>query len=249
MWGWTDLSRAEYETAKARLLGELADASLTHPGIILHAAGIINTLRKFGDPVLGDDVPLEQYFKDYVTRLLDLNILSSDRSAFALGETGAAGLGYSSSETPEFQAISAMMKDAVEEIGRRKMREVAAGYIERLAASDDNYSSLYEYGAQDGNYAATPFLHYIKPREFARLLIADSRPNDHLFASLVKRYEYDHPIRNALTAEYDWTESLKAEMLDLIDAETAPFQHLLQLRVGYYFDKIGEGIGRIVSGG
>ena len=243
LWDWTRLPKSEYGKAKTAFLSQLNERSMVQPGLILHAAGIIISLRQFGDPVLGEDCSAEQYFSDYVSCLLNLNTLQVDTGMFGLGGTGAFGLGYSSSDTPEFQAISNMMKKASDEVFRRQMQAVAGDYVERLAASPDNYSSLYEYGVQDGNYAATPFLQLIDVKEFAKLLIIDSCSNDQLFASLIKRYEHDFMGRKALADEYDWTDSLKAELLRIINAETAPFAQLLKLRVDYYFGIIGEGIG------
>ncbi|MER2906825.1 P-loop NTPase fold protein [Morganella morganii] len=244
LWDWTRLSKSEYGKAKTALLSQLNERSMVHPGLILHTAGIIISLRQFGDPVLEEDCSAEQYFSDYVSCLLNLNTLQAGTSAFGVGGTGAFGLGYSSSDTPEFQAIFNMMKMASDEVCRRQMQAVAGGYVERLAASTDNYSSLYEYGVQDGNYAATPFLQFIDVKEFAKLLIIESCSNDQLFMSLIKRYEHDFMSRKALVDEYDWTDSLKAELLRIINTETAPFAQLLKLRVDYYFGKIGEEIGR-----
>lgn len=244
LWDWTRLSKGEYETAKTALLSQLDERSIIYPELILHAAGIIISLRQFGDPVLGEDCSAEQYFSDYASCLLNSNTLLAGTGAFGLGGTGALGLGYSSSDTPEFQAIYSMMKKATDEVFHRQMQTVARGYVELLAASTDNYSSLYEYGVQDGNYAATPFLQFIDVKDFAKLLIIDSCSNEQLFASLIKRYEHDHMSRKALADEYDWTDSLKAELLRIISTETAPFAELLKLRLDYYFGKIGEGIGR-----
>lgn len=110
LWDWTRLPNSEYEKAKTALLSQLDECSITYPGLILHAAGIIISLRQFGDPVLGEDCSAEQYFSDYVSRLLNSNTLSTDTGAYGLGGTGAFGLGYSASDTPEFQAIYSMMK-------------------------------------------------------------------------------------------------------------------------------------------
>ncbi|MBI6711002.1 hypothetical protein ACTACM_00935 [Pseudomonas fragariae (ex Marin et al. 2024)] len=187
---------------------------------------------------------MEQFFSDYVSCLLNSNTLQSFTGEFGMGGTGALGLGYSSSDTPEFRAIYSMMTKASDEVFRRQMQTVAGGYVERLASSTDNYSSLYEYGVQDGNYAATPFLQFIDVKDFAKLLIIDSCSNDQLFASLIKRYEHDFMSRKALADEYDWIDSVKAELLRIISTETVPFAQLLKLRVDYYFEKIGEGIGR-----
>lgn len=127
------------------------------------------------------------------------------------------------------------------------MSEVARSYVARLQADSGSYSSLYEYGVEEGNYGGTPFLQNIDVADFANLLIVDSCSNDQLLASLIKRFEHDYPVRNALQDEYDWTDELKSHLLVKINSEAAPFAQMLRQRVNYYFEKIGEGIGRSSS--
>ncbi len=244
LWDCAQLGRPEYEKAKAELLSELAEDKLTHPGVILHVAGIVITLREFGDPILGRDTQTEKYFVDYVSRLVDNHMLSPNKGAYGFDSMSAAGLGYSSYANQEFLSIYAMVKEACAEVKRRQMRDVAGAYVARLEAEPDSYSSLYEHGVQEQNYGATPFLQHIAVEDFSRLLIVDSRSNDRLFACLVKRYEHNHSGHQSLQAEYDWAEMLKAHLLARADVDTPPFAQLLRKRVNYYFEMIGEGIGR-----
>lgn len=244
LWNWTQLSKTEYDIAAPELVRALAEGRYTDPGEILHSAGIILTLREYGDQLLGQGVEVVSYFAGYVSKQLEQNTLKPNKGAFGFDGTGSAGLGYSSFSSPEFQAIYSVVKLACEEMGRRRMAQVADCYIARLRDDPSSYPSLYEYGLEDGNYGGIAFLQHIQAADFANLLIIDSCSNDHLFASLIKRFEHDHPVRNALLDEYDWTDELRKQLLVIVDAEVAPFGEMLRQRVNYYFGKIAEGIGR-----
>lgn len=244
LWEWGKLSNTEYQKARADLLNELKDRTITQPTLVLHVAGIVLSLLKYNDPILGADVLPDQYFSEYVAKLLEDGVFGAENGAFTFGGMAGAGLAYQSYDTKEFQVIHAMVKKASEEAERRRLQTLAGEYVARLAESTDSYSSLYEHGVQDGNYAATPLLHHIAVEDFAQLLIVDSRSNDQLFASLIKRYEHDYAGRQALVKEYNWTDELKTHLLLMADAQPAPFAQMLRDRVDYVFEAIGEGIGR-----
>lgn len=244
LWDWTRLSKSEYEQAKAQLLSELAEETITHPGVILHVAGIAITLRGYDDQLIGGDGDLLKYFTEYVYRLVDAGTLAPNKGVYGFDSMSAAGLGYSSYTNPEFTPIYAMVKAASAEVLRRQFEVKAHSYLARLAIGPDSYPSLYEYGVEDENYGGAPFLHHTNPEELAGLLIADSRANDQLFASLAKRYEHNLQTGQSLRDEYQWLEVLKAHLLSMADADTAPFAKMLRDRVSYYFEKIDEGIGR-----
>lgn len=54
LWSWSQLPKSEYAKARAELVRELAERKVTHPGAILHSAGVVITLREYGDPLLGE---------------------------------------------------------------------------------------------------------------------------------------------------------------------------------------------------
>lgn len=244
LWDWSRMSKSEYEKARAELLSELADEKLTHPGVILHVAGIAITLRGYGDQLIGDEGDLLKYFTEYVSRLVDAGTLILNKGVYGVDSMSAVGLGYSSYTNPEFTSIYTMVKDACAEVLRRQLEVKAHSYVGRLATGPESYSSLYEYGIEDENYGGAPFLHHTNVEDLADLLIADSRANDQLFASLAKRYEHNFQTRQSLENEYEWVENLRTHLLAMADADTAPFAKMLRDRVSYYFEKIGEGIGR-----
>jgi signal recognition particle receptor subunit beta len=244
MWNWVQLPKAEYLAARADLLSELVEHKIVHPGVILHVAGISLSVSEYGDQILGEGIEPETYFKEYVSTLLERNILASNKKAYGFDGMGAFGLGYPSSNSPEFRTIYLTVKQATEDVERRHLKEVAEGYVSRLASNPDSYSSLFEYGVHDENYGGAAFLHHIDVDEFARLLIVDSCSNDRLFACLIQRFENDHQRGGTLRDEYDWLDDLKRYLLRMAEAEVVPFKAVLRKRVEHYFEKIEEGIGR-----
>lgn len=244
MWNWFQLSKAEYLATRAVLLKELSEHMITHPGIILHVAGISLSVMEYGDQILGKGIEPETYFKEYVATLLERNTLASDKKPFGFDGMGAFNMGYPSSNSPKFRAIYEMVKQATEDVERREMKKVAESYVSRLVSNPESYKSLFEYGIQDENYGGAAFLHHIDVAQFAEVLIVDSCSNDRLFASLTLRFEHDHPRGGTLRDEYIWLSDLKRHLLQIAKKETAPFQAILRQRVKYYFEKIEQSIGR-----
>jgi hypothetical protein len=242
LWSWTDLPRAEYLKARSQLLDQLSKYEINHPGLILHAAGSILMLKNFGDSLLGDDAGVIAFFEDYLKELLDRSSLLPDIKTFGFTSTAYAGLSYSSRDTEDFKAIYRLVVTATEIMLAKQMKGIAANYIQRLASNSENYSSLYEYGFDDHNYADIAFLHYLSVTDFARLLIIDSSPNDRLVASLARRYENERHHSFRLKDEYEWLVKLKQELVKTMNSATAPYKQLLLIRIDYYFDLIEKGI-------
>lgn len=242
LWSWTDLSKTEYLIAREKLVLQLLNKEHTHPGLLLHTAGIAIMLKDFGDDLLnGIDAP--RYFAEYLRDLTSQGKMLPDRTTFGFMSLAYAGLGYPCHESPEFQFIQKAAKIATEIACAKQMKEVASGYIERLASSTEHYSSLYEHGFAQGNYADSAFLQHLPIEEFAALLIIDSSPNDRLFASLCRRYELLQQRSHNLRDEFEWLHRLKSYLEGLAAKESPPYQHLQELRIRYYFEQIENGTG------
>ncbi|MBF0675514.1 P-loop NTPase fold protein [Pseudomonas sp.] len=240
LWSWADLPRTDYLKARRKLLVQLCNYEINHPGMILHVAGTILLLKRFGDALLGDEVDVIEFFDGYLKELLKIGSLTPDLTTFGFLSTAYAGLGYASHDTEDFKEIYTLVKEATELMCANKMKEISAHYIQRLASNSDAYSSLYEYGMQEDNYAEVAFLHYLDATDFARLLIVDSAPNDKLFASLANRYAGERSFR--LREEHEWLAKLKVELVNILNRAAAPYRQLLTLRVGYYFELIEKSI-------
>jgi hypothetical protein len=242
LWSWTDLSRSQYLNAREELVRELDKRELTHPGVILHAAGIVIGTASFGDYMLGTGVDIVAYFENYVQDLQASGKLEPARDLFTPMGGAYGGLGYGCKDTVEFRAIYKTVRAATNRSFENLMEETAGTFIERISRDRQSYSSLHKYGIEEGNYADAPFLHHIDPDAFASLIIEDSSPNGMLLASLHARYEMEKHNR-ALSVEYPWISVLRSHLEAIASKAEPPHQELLAIRIKYYFDKIEEAIG------
>lgn len=242
LWSWTDLPRTDYLKARNKLAVQLSKHEITHPGIILHAAGSILLLEKFEDKLLGENIDVVKFFENYLNTLLKNGLLIPDRKTFGYLSGAYASLTYASNDTEEFRKIHKLVKSATDIACAKEMESISASFIKRLASDSDSYIALYEYGFDNGNYADVAFLHNLDIAEFSRILIIDSSPNDRLFASLTRRYENERHHSFRLKEEYDWLTKLKIKLTDIINHNKAPYKNLLTMRTNYYFDLIEDSI-------
>ncbi len=241
MWSWTDLPRAQYLKAREELVGQLDKRELTHPGVILHAAGIVIGAASFGDHMLGRGQDVVGYFLRYAEDLHAAGRLEPDRSIFGPMGGSYGSLGYGSKDSPEFRDIYRAVREVTNLSFTDRMKQIAQTFMDRINEEPEAYTSLHKYGVDEGNYGDAPFLHYIDPNIFARVVIRDSCPDGHLLASLFARYEMEKHNR-LLTPEYPWVKALRESLQKIADTAEPPHQHLLKLRIKYYFDKIDGAI-------
>jgi hypothetical protein len=248
LWAWTDLPRTRYLKARDELVQQLEKRELTHPGVILHAAGIVLGAAAFGDHLVGPGHDIVAYFTGYADDLRTSGKLEPDRSIFSPMGGSYGGLGYGSKDSPEFREIYKVVREATGLSFTDRMKEIAQTFVDRIGGDLEAYSSLHKYGVDEGNYADAPFLHYIDPDAFSQVVIQDWSPNGRLLASLHARYEMEKHNR-LLTEEYPWVDALRASLQAIADRAEPPHAELLNLRINYYFGKIQEAIDAAVSAG
>jgi hypothetical protein len=239
LWNWTDLPREQYLVARKQLIDELGSGELTHPGEILHAAGVVIRLASYDDHLLGDD-DVVTFFERYVEALRTAGRLDPARDLFSSSGRSYVGLGYSS-DSPEFRKIYAVARAAANASFADWMRKVSLTYIDRIENNPNAYSSLREHGVEQGNYGDAPFLHYIDPDDFACVITRDSLPDGRLLANLHARYEFE-PLRHALAEEYTWLRTLRPRLEASAAKANAPHKRLLEQEIKHYFDKIEEAV-------
>lgn len=160
MWNWYDHGETEYRDARARFVADLVGRKITHPGQILHAAGSAMRLQHYGDDVVAGR-PVLDYFKDYLANLEATDTLEPAPDLFGIASGSYAGLGYSEGDTPAFQPIRAMVKDAADRALERAMQSSAPALLARLQADPEDGQMLHEWGLDTGNYAGIAILHNI----------------------------------------------------------------------------------------
>lgn len=241
LWSWQDLPREQYLKARAQFISELQKHEYTHPGVILHAAGIAISLKEFGDNLLGDE-DIATFFERYVDEVRQAGKLAPAREMFGFTAVAFANLGYNSQELPDFRRIYSAVQAATNASFSDRMRVVASTFLDRVTENSNACSSLHEHGVEEGKYGDAPFLHYIDPDNFASVLIKDSCPNSRLLASLVARYGFE-ANRRVLTDEYPWLKTLRFRLEAIVATAQPPHKHLLSRRIKDYFDEIEKAVG------
>jgi hypothetical protein len=242
LWRWDEMTRTQYDVARSQLLDELRHYKLTHPGVILHAAGEVLQFAEFGDNFLGDGVDIVNYFNKYIDKLLDDKRLVPARELFGHHSGSYAALGYHSSDTEDFQKIKQSLGDASRIAFSWKMQGEAETLFARLMKGDVTaYASLHEYGVDEHNYGGVEILHYIDVSKFADIMIIDSRPNDHLFAALKFRYD-NETHQGALASEYNWIHELYGKLEQSAAKTLPPYKKLLEIRISIVFGKIKDAL-------
>ena len=241
LWSWTDLPRSQYLEARSTLVHQLNNRELTHPGIILHAAGTVLGAASFGDHMLGEAEDVVAFFKRYADEVAAAGRLEPDRSVFGTMGGSYAGLGFGSRDSSEFREISKAVHEATNASFAKQMQDVASTFMDRLNKDGSAYSALHEYGVDEGKYRDAPFLHHIDPKRFAEVVIRDWAPDGQLLASLNARYEGERHDRS-LVEEYPWVQALRNHLLATAASAEPPHRELLETRIKYYFDRIDQSI-------
>lgn len=237
LWNWTELPRCQYLKARNEFVRQLNARELTHPGIILHAADIIIRTKEFGDFMLGNNVDVVAFFALYVQELQQSGQLVPDRRLFRSFLYSYEGLGYTSTYDADFTYILEKVQAATNQSFANHMKNVAGTFIDRISSDSEAYSSLHEHGIEENNYGDAPFLHYIDPDTFARVMIRDSLLDCRLLACLHTRFEMEQHNR-ALGDEYHWIKALRSSLESFASASETPHRKLLYDRIEYYFNKI-----------
>ncbi|OJX71910.1 P-loop NTPase fold protein [Magnetospirillum sp. 64-120] len=240
LWSWADLPRSQYLRARDQLIAELREHALTHPGVILHAAGIVLGAAGFDDYMLGADVDVVGYFKSYVEHIQSRGLLEPERDLFGYSGGAYAGLGYGSHETPEFKAILSAVRSATFAAFAERMRLAAPSFFDRLKADSEACSLLHKYRS-DGGFADAAILHHIDVDAFAHFAVRDWVVNGQLLSSMVARYEGDRR-QGELADEHAWLDALRTRLDALSATAEPPHKALIERRIGYYFGEIGSAV-------
>ncbi len=248
LWDWTSLDISHYHVAREKLIDEIRNHEITHPGIILHAAGIFISLSTYDDNLLGSRVDILKYFERYFQKLLRQGRLEPALDVFdrLYGTTGYGGLGFSGGDSPLLKKIVLIARDATSLAFEEKMKALAPQLLSRIQENLNDCQFLNQFGHNEGNYGGTPILHFVKVKDFADVLIQDYHPNDHLFAVLKTRYQSER-LNNNLENEYDWLRKLRKELERRANKAFPPYKTLLKLRIDSCFDAIEKETSSIES--
>lgn len=237
MWYWMDLPREQYEGARIELLNQLKNHEITHPGIILHVAGIFIMMDSLKDHILGNSIDIVEYFSEYIQTLNNSGTLEADLSIFGwMKQQSYDGLGYHSLEDERFNRIKAAVEAATNQALDKKMESLAQTFVERIRSDVTAPALLHRDDAEDGIYALNPFLHHIDLDEFASVMITDHNLNKKLIVSLSLRYDQDRS--KILEAERSWIKKLRRKLLNLAKESPYPQSLIIKKFTYHYFSNI-----------
>lgn len=232
MWNWYDHSQSDYLAARARFAEDLAERRITHPGQILHAAGSLIRLKKYGEDLLGQRTVLN-YFSEYLLDLEKAQTLSPAPDLFGPAAGSYGALGYSEADTPEFARIYKLVMSAAQKALARTMQLEASALLKRLQADPEDGQMLHEWGLENGNYGGVAILQNIAVADFADLALIDGKPNDRLMAALNERHQQGYG--SALDPEIPWLKKLRAELVSRAAELAPPYGAFANMRLVYWF--------------
>ena len=233
MWNWYDHPESHYRIARARFVDDLTNRKITHPGQILHAAGSLIRLKKYGDDLIGGR-SVKAYFTDYLADIEKADTLEAAIDLFGPGAGSYGSLVYNEDDTPEFATIHALVKSATKRALDRTMKACAPDLLKRLQADPDDGQMLHEWGLDKGNYGGIAVLHHIPVEDFASLALIDGKPNDQLMAALNERHNQGYGA--ALDPELPWLKRLRAELMVRSATLAPPFCAFSKKRLDYWFN-------------
>ncbi|WP_449256340.1 P-loop NTPase fold protein [Bosea sp. (in: a-proteobacteria)] len=235
LWGWFDLGQKDFQQARTEFALQLAAREFTHPGEILHAAGIAVRLQRFGDDLLGGRKPLD-YFRDYIEEIVAADRLKAAPSLFGPMRKSYAGLVYNDHDSPTFARVEELVEKAATRALDREMASEVETVMSRLLANPRHTAMLYEWDRDAGYYGEFAMLHHVPASSFADVVLVDGKLNDSVLAALAERYR-----RNVnLDREYGWLKKVRAEVNKRIAKVPPPHRQLCKLRAEYGFNQIDE---------
>ena len=240
MWSWHHLTPAEYRTVRDKLLQQLKNREVTHPGEILHIAGTAIQLKTYGDDLLGRKGP-ESYFRSYLSDLAKTDTLLAAPELFEVPAPSHASLGYQEEDTKEFRTVFDLVRNATSGALARRMTREAPALLKRLRAAPGNGRMLFEWGLEGANYGGVAILHNIHVNEMADLLLPEGRTNDGLMACLTARYEHA-PTMGSLDPEQPWLRKLRTELRRRARKSPPPFGQFSEQRLEGWFAKLNAWI-------
>jgi hypothetical protein len=242
MWGWMSRGKQDYDAARPHFVEDLLQRRIKHPGEILHAAGVVISLRNWGDDLLpGQKIP--SFFRKYVRALEADGTLNPDIGLFlgSFDETGWGGLGFSGVGSPEFNAVFSHVKVAVERAFDRRMQSLASELLRRL--KDGELSILYEYGLDGVNFGGAPILHHVPSDDMVDLLLDGGALNERLSGALAERYSrYSHHPQMA--PEKVWIANIRKKLVKRARSLNPPFRKRADVIIETQFGRIDTALKR-----
>ena len=237
LWSWSDLTRTRFLFAQKGLKKQLEKCEIIEPEVIMHVVGIVLSLEENNDISLTSGEDIKDFFYNYIDEIKKRKLLLPKISFFSDSYSSVYGLGFISSEKNTFKEIRCYLKGTVHYRLNDSLKKKYPDLLHSFSLSTNKYSSLYEYGIDDGNYGGVAFLHLIPPGYFSYIIIDDWKCNNKLMSSLLARYTRDKYNKH-LESEYSWLEKVEKLTYQIANKALEPHKTQLAQNLKYYFELI-----------
>ncbi|AUR02552.1 hypothetical protein PhaeoP72_00551 [Phaeobacter inhibens] len=230
LWNWEEQDTAELEGVIARVEASLTNCEVTNPGEILQIYGALNFMGKYHD----DFCPRKtaRKFFSYVRALSKRGILPARVASFAAvheqygfdwtsGTISYSGRGFEPDSREK--GLCLLIRKLMDQAFARKLPERASELLGYLQDQPETFLDLLEKNTGKGvSYWETPILHHTDCLAAAEAIFELSQ-RDRATALRVLDAIFYRKLKNskALSAEHDWIENLKVNLVAQAGAVSA----------------------------
>ncbi|WP_405107460.1 P-loop NTPase fold protein [Phaeobacter sp. BS52] len=230
LWNWEEQDTTELEGVIARIEASLASFEVTNPGEILQIYGALNFMGKYR----GDFCPRKtaRKFYCYVRALSKRGILPARVASFAAvheqyGFDWTSGTisygGYGFEPAPRGKGLCLLIRKLMDQAFARKLPERASELLGYLQDQPETFLDLLEKNTGEGvSYWEAPILHHMDCLAAVEAIFKLSQ-RDRATALRVLDAIFYRKLKNskALSAEHEWIENLKVNLVAKANAVSA----------------------------
>lgn len=223
---WHSYERPMADTDKAveELKEELAKRVHTKRGQILHAAGLAIKHGRAGDTRLTNGAEVVSFFKSYVDDLVANGSLETNYlDPLPIEYESAAGLGFNSKDTPEFEEIYRYLTAKEADVGKVDLENRADEIVKEAEAGD--LDALHKLNMMNDDLSRNPVLLRIDVDRMANLIASDVPALN--VGSRLLAYRYHHGRHGEpLMTEIPWARKVYEAVIAKVDQWPEPYRSM-----------------------
>jgi hypothetical protein len=224
LWYSYERTMAHADEAVEELTEELAKRTHTKRGPILHAAGLAIKHTKAGDTRLTNGTEVISFFKSYIDDLVANGSLERNHiDHLPIDYDSAAGLGFSSKDTPEFNEIHKYLTDRQADVKKVALENRADEIVKEAEAGD--LDALHKLNMMNDDLSRSPVLLNIDVDRMANLIASDVPALS--VGSKLLAYRYHHGKHGEpLMTEIPWARRVYEAVIAKVDQWPEPHRSM-----------------------
>lgn len=224
LWHSYERPMAHTDEAAEELAEELAKRTHTKRGPILHAAGLAIKHSKAGDIRLTNGVEVVSFFKSYIDDLVANGSLEANKiDPLPIEYESAAGLGFNSKDTPEFEKIYVYLTDKQADVEKADLESRADEIVKEAEAGD--LEALHKLNMMNDDLSRNPVLLGIDVDRMANLMASDVPALN--VGSRLLAYRYHHGRHGEpLMTEIPWARKVYEAVIAKVDQWPEPHRYM-----------------------